>query len=161
MSLCRVVTWMKFVLALTILLSLLSPSSLAATESASMDGNWWRSLPEATKVYVVQGMITAFTVAWSDGYGKGNYDAQGAVIGLAKNHKLTPDQQLQLFDAMSSDLAGAAGSVSFSKTFDKYVDEINDFYANYPNATQKPVGFVLGCLTDKPIYACHGPTGSR
>lgn len=120
-----------------------------ATTTVSMDGSWWQELSQPARVYVVEGM----TDAYESGYIDGARDRSDAVYAV-----LNPQQSPKSVSSSESQrIQNAANSwvmPRYSKTFGSYVNEITDFYANYPNKTNIGVGALMGCLRDDSPHSC-------
>ncbi len=117
--------------------SALTAAPAFATTTITMDGKWWQGLPQDSKVYVIQGMMVAYTIGWIDGVGSlataGPTPPETVKDTMAYMGKLAPD---------------------FSKSFGTYVHEIDDFYIDHPKSLDLSTGTVLGCLADKPVGVC-------
>ena len=123
--------FVKLSFAIAALLFALAPAG--ATTSVSMDGSWWRDLPESSKVYVAQGLITGFEAGYNSGAAQ-TIDLDGP---NSESNKLSKR---------------ALNHVPhFSKTFGTYVHEISDFYENNPEQEISLVGTIFRCFADDPF----------
>ena len=136
------------ILSIILLFAVLSPQTASATESVNMDGAWWQTLSETTKVYVVEGMIEAYESGWTEGQA----EARGRTQRLLHSSFVKQSLSANVYKKFSTLMLSKP--TRFSKTFGTYQHEIDDFYANYPNAIQLSVGSLLGCLNDNPVITC-------
>ncbi len=126
------------------------PSQVSA---AGLDGQWWQGVPEAAKISVVQGMISAFYSGYLSGHADATTRASKPITKAWENHEISWSLYQKLWNWES--LSVNPGAVEFSKTFETYVHQLDDFYVANPQAIRVNVGIVLRCLSDKPGETCE------
>ncbi len=115
------------------------PSS-PETGSVHSDGIWWESLAHESKLVAVKVMIDAY----ESGYASGALD-----ILSANAHNIADNKKA--FESLSS----AEERLGFTRTEKTYVDELDDFYANYPDLMDKVlVSDLMDCMADHPKQSC-------
>jgi len=133
-----------FVLAFSLLM--FGPGQVSAAPSSPRigsvhsNGDWWRSLTPEQKLVAVKAMINAF----ESGYTSGALDMLSANAHNIADHKKA-----------NASLSAAEERLGFTKTEKTYVDEIDDFYANYPDLIDKgSVSDLMDCMADHPKLSC-------
>lgn len=120
----------------------LSASSGSGGSANFGDQAWWNGLSGSERVHVVQGMLTAFNEAYS----------QGVLQGLQTAAK----RQGHLSGEWVLDTRRYVHNLEFSKPVDEYVDGISAYYRKYAGGASlnTDVGQILGCLADSPVLNC-------
>ena len=139
-------------LFLAIVLFLFLQSSSLASVTVTMDSEWWASIPQSARVYVVQALITSHREAYSQGFGTGVFDMTDLISDLNRRHVLS-DAQYEKID-FAKVLVNGHSDASFSKTFGRYERLITDYYSDHPHS-KYDVGFIIGCLADRPKMKCQ------
>jgi len=146
----------RFVKFFSLCMLLLSLPTAAFSEGVDQDGNWWRAVPEDAKAYIVVGMVSAFQAGHFAGqmYGYALSSKGLATVAPSLNILYSTTMRLAhaIDDANKKDLSPA--EQSFGKTIGTYIHGVDDFYANYPQSMNTPVGYVIGCLADEPVQDC-------
>ena len=142
-------------LTFTLFVASVAFSAGAAAEEISQDGSWWSgSIPEQSRVWVVEGMIDAY----SAGYAAGN-TAEGARIESEAGAYLPASYMQALHGVIyrkdsAGNYAAFDNEPTFPSTFGFYEAGISDYYETHPGAMSTPVGYVIGCLAQRPAMTC-------
>ena len=118
----------------------------------TQDRQWWNNLSRHEKILVIEGEIDGLFNGWYRAFTE--YDLKVELMLLTKklrnsNDWLTIDTQLA--KAYQEEKASPP---LFSKTFGRYVNAIDEFYAKYPTVENVTVGEIMQCLSDKPWKSC-------
>jgi hypothetical protein len=127
------------VVVATVIVAMVLAHPAKATESVSMDGNWWTALTSEEQVIAVQALMEGFEEGYNTGY-------IGAGVNDVMHYHSTRSQAQLPGDPVAN--------VHFSKAFGVYQQEITDFYSQHTDAMTITTGQVMDCLVDNPSYTC-------
>lgn len=120
----------------------------------TQDSSWWRgSVPADAKVWVVEGMLTAYEAGWVAGAtleGQ-RFEDEAAAYSPAFQQTVHDISFRKLPDG---DYATYEHKATFAHTFGYYESAIQDFYTTHPQSNDLEVGYVLSCLQDVPLAVC-------
>jgi len=145
---------------------LFTASVAKATESLDVDGTWWNGLNDLEKIHVMFGA----TAAYRDGYeeavfNQNDLDTRADIKAVNSASWLTMDQKIRLLRLLESANIKAvqeAQPPEFSgKPIKAYIDGMNYFYSNHPNATNIEFARVLQCIQNHPTKSCDAVATDR
>jgi hypothetical protein len=130
---------------IVVALVLLAFEAGQATEHLSTDGAWWQGLSAYDRVTAVVGLAEGYTEGYSAGYAKGVTTLTNTLSTQSRGAILVDGRYLKVL---------SSGNVAMSKAYGSYVDELTDFYTNYPALSDIPAGRILQCMVDHPDHSC-------
>lgn len=124
-----------------------TPEWCSGARCGGADGVWWQRLPPATKVPIVEGMISSYESAFDLGQFN-EYSSYLGVYGNDANQQRMTNFINRLRTSRRNRLP------TFSKSSTAYVAAIDRFYARYPLKRALDVSEVLRCLRDQAQISC-------
>lgn len=139
------------------LLSLLCLLPASAQTAMALDGVWWQSLDDTSRVVAVASAINAYSAGFDDGAMYVHGKIEGLVQSNQGSKKLSFEQSFIVsrgLGAVVRDIEAQRLSPPYPKKFGVYAGEVTAFYEEHPNALSAQIGDVIGCLSSKPQMSC-------
>jgi hypothetical protein len=137
--------------------ALFTASAAGATETVSPDGRWWTDLSTSSKVDVIVAATDAYRAGYQVGDANGFIKLLDAVLKTQTRLHWTDAQTMKFSNALSIEQKAQGRSVwpDFSgKAIQAYIDGLDYFYSNHPNAVAVNIGDVLPCLQNNATITC-------
>jgi hypothetical protein len=138
-------------------LILLTLSIAGATETVITDGVWWNSLTKGEQGYVMFGATSAYTTGYFNGSLAATSYYTTLITAVPERMKSTPAQTKKYYDTISGVMKSMAlhAPPDFSeKPIAAYIDGMNYFYSNHPEASKLDFSYVFACIQNKPTRSC-------
>lgn len=141
-----------------IALALYVASAAGATETLTTDGVWWNELPRDTKVPVMFSATSAYSTGYSAGQLDQFVDTAAQVLDAMNSLHWSTAQRAKFNDAWAIAIkrhSSVSALPDFSgKPIKAYIDGMDYFYSNHPEASRLNFSFALKCIQNKPAMTC-------
>jgi hypothetical protein len=139
-------------------LAIFVASAAGATETVSTDGAWWNDLTINQKVPVMFGATSAYSTGYSAGQVDQILDTAAQVVDAMNSLHWSTAQRAKFNDAWTVAIKNhtpISALPDFSgKPIKAYIDGMDYFYSNHPEASQLNFSFALKCIQNKPAMTC-------
>lgn len=125
-----------------------------AMDLINVDRDWWdNTVPTDSKVFVIQGMLSAYQAGWESGVtAEGSrFERESRAYSQAFQSAVRAISYRKL---PNGDFAAYQHPASFSHTFGYYQSAVDDFYSVHTSESKLFIGNVLACLADTPEPVC-------
>jgi hypothetical protein len=132
-------------------------SAAGATETLSTDGVWWNGLTPNEKAAVMFGATSAYTRGYSYGVVEERLDSGRAMMAASDSLHWTTAQQLKVMDAITKarkTLTPRHVPDFSSKPIKAYIDGMDYFYSNHPEASKLDFSWVFACIQNTLTETC-------